>query len=121
MGIPSTSPIEGTPERIENANGTAIKFRDGTMICTKQITKTIDITRTWGTIFIETTGSGVQIGNFAAEFVGNPTISIMVTTDSSFSVGPLLSGNNMIMSLWRATSATGLNCTVHVTAIGRWK
>ena len=29
--------IEGIVERIENSNGTAIKFADGTMICTKVV------------------------------------------------------------------------------------
>lgn len=43
--------MEGIIERIENSNGTAIKFADGTMICTKFVSFQNIATTALGSIY----------------------------------------------------------------------
>ncbi len=84
MSIKTTKPVENTeklggrtpeyyiPERIENENGTAIKFADGTLICMKTVTVgDIDLTAHIGATY--THNYAISLGGFAFPFVGHAT------------------------------------------------
>lgn len=59
---------------IVNENGTAIKFPDGTMICTKKISfSQVACTTALGSLF---SSEALDLGNFAEAFVETPTVNI---------------------------------------------
>lgn len=109
-----------------NANGSWVKFADGTMICRQNInTGSVSISSSWGNLYIY---SNTDIHNFPQTFIDVPTISID-TGNITGSIGYWLAdyGNRVVTnSYWkgwalvRPDSGT-VNTTLNVIAIGRWK
>lgn len=104
-----------------NANGSYIKFSDGTMICsrvTDVITMNINIA--WGSLY----EGSVDMGQFPISFVETPAISIV-----SFSSGMLIeqAGANATNSSWglvtavRPTAVQNVSARFYLIAIGKWK
>lgn len=112
------------PTSGSNANGTWIKFSDGTMICTKESTKTIPSNgwQTWGGCY--DTKDVYDFGLFAETFYSKPVVTATVT-----------GGNGWLEFFYdTSTSAVGKcrfirpndpgaakDFTVSIIAIGRWK
>ena len=66
--------MEGIIERIENSNGTAIKFADGTMICTKSVTfSNFAVNTVDGNVF---RSDELELGDFAEKFIESPNLSL---------------------------------------------
>lgn len=104
-----------------NANGSYIKFSDGTMICykvTDVIVINIDVA--WGSLFEGT----VDMGQFPINFVETPAISIV-----PLGSGMLIeqAGANATPNSWglvtavRPTAVQNVSARFYMTAIGKWK
>lgn len=116
-GIPTGAVIE----RGSNANGEYVKYADGTMICTKFILVTTSITTAAGALFWSgITQSG---GNFAANFIANPYISISTSgANASFiAFGSGLSPTQVGVFFHLSDQARGsATYSYAITAVGRW-
>ena len=104
-----------------NDNGSWIKYSDGTMICYKS-TGEIDmnITTSWGSLY----EGNISVGNFPAEFIETPTISVI-----PFGSGMLIEqgGIDASKTSWgnitgvRPNSVENVKARFHLIAIGKWK
>ena len=106
-----------------NANGSWIKFSDGTMICTKKVRFTnVVINTAWGSFY--ETASRLDFGDYAKEFIGIPNVCITLA-DGSTCFCETFSGRTKksIGSTWlcKPTTENGGNMTFDTIAIGRWK
>ena len=106
-----------------NANGSWIKFADGTMICTKKVRFTnVVINTAWGSFY--ETASRLDFGDYAKEFIGIPNVCITLA-DGSTCFCETFSGRTKksIGStwLWKPAVEAGGNMTFDIIAIGRWK
>ena len=106
-----------------NANGSWIKFADGTMICTKKVKFTnVVINTVWGSVY--ETASRLDFGDYAKEFIGIPNVCITLA-DGSTCFCETFSGRTKksIGStwLWKPAVEAGGNMTFDIIAIGRWK
>ena len=106
-----------------NANGSWIKFADGTMICTKKVRFTnVVINTAWGSFY--ETASKLNFGDYAQEFIGIPNVCITLA-DGSTCYCETFSGRTTksIGSTWlcKPTTENGGNMTFDIIAIGRWK
>lgn len=115
----------GVVESGSNSNGRYIKYSDGTMICHKRVTGTVNISTTWGNGYTSGADNSISLGNFPAKFITRPTVNVTLERGSSncwlisnINVGTQTAG---IVSLARFTSATNVAYTLNVIAIGRWK
>lgn len=106
-----------------NTNGTYIKYYDGTMICTKQVTQTVSTTNAWGTLFEST--AQINFGAWAAAFMAIPTV--FTQNVNSYSAGWLeklsdCTATNIGTAYFcRPTSISNASITIHLVGIGRWK
>lgn len=115
--------INSIIESGSNANGNWIKYADGTMICTKNITLTnVVINTAWGNVY--ETASRLDFGDYAQEFIEIPSVSIDLA-DGSTCFCESFSGRTKksIGSTWLWKPAVEANGTMtfDVIAIGRWK
>lgn len=106
-----------------NANGSWIKFADGTMICTKKVTGKANITAKWGNLY-DTGDNPLDLGNWAIPFINVPIVSISFygangqwvegfhTSTTKEKVGKI--------TIASATSKTA-NSYYNIIGIGRWK
>ena len=104
-----------------NDNGSWIKYSDGTMICYKS-TGEIDmnVTTSWGSLY----EGNISVGNFPAEFIETPTISV-----TPFGSGMLIEqgGIDASKTSWgnitgvRPNSVENVKARFHLMAIGKWK
>ena len=106
-----------------NANGSWIKFADGTMICTKKITFTnVVIDDAWGAVYSSI--NTFNFGDYAQEFIEIPNVSITLA-DGATCFCESFSGRTTksIGSTWlcKPTTEAGGNMTFDIIAIGRWK
>jgi hypothetical protein len=106
-------------ERGSNANGEYVKFADGTMICTTQITTNGAATAS-GNIFI---ASSDDTWTFPVAFSAVPSVSGAMLTASRFG-GVTTGGAALTASAWAFRAWTsvsnGAAVQVKLTAIGLW-
>ena len=111
----------GIVESGSNDNGSWIKFSDGTMICYKSTGEiSMNITTPWGSLY----EGNVSLGNFPAEFIETPTISV-----TPFGSGMLIEqgGIDASETSWgnatcvRPNSVENVKARFHLMAIGKWK
>lgn len=104
-----------------NDNGSWIKFSDGTMICYKSTGEiSMNITTPWGSLY----EGNVSLGNFPAEFIETPKISV-----TPFGSGMLIEqgGIDASETSWgivtgaRPNSVENVKARFHLMAIGKWK
>ena len=119
-----------SPQTIDsatNANGTYIKYPDGTMICTKLVEGSVDITNTWGQGYTTGDTNTVSLGNFAQTFTAVPIVQVTPargTNSLNFWLSTIdgtttqFAGN---IGLLRFTSHASVSYKLNVVAIGRWK
>lgn len=111
-----------TPEVVTNSNGTAYKFPNGVMICTKRWTGNIAITATWGSSY--EASSPVSLGKWAVEFIAKPIVSIMNTGANAGWPGRLIdasTSNIGKVSPVRPSTLSSSSFTFDITGIGMWK
>ena len=120
--------IAGSPEIVEsgsNANGTYVKYSDGRMECYKRVTqKNVKLTGTWYGLYINENDTTVDLGNYAATFIEEPTVNITYMGGN----GCWLINNNGHsasspgkVQLCTVSSRTIGTCILDVTAKGKWK
>ena len=114
-------PYVGTAPIIEsgsNANGSYIKFADGTMICTAlQVVSGLANTSVNGALY---SGSGAH--TFSAEFYAAPTVSIMYIGEHYiFTNGYNRTTTQVIYFTSSTISETVTDGYISIIAIGRWK
>lgn len=99
----------------------AIKFSDGTMICSVQVDYSGAISTQWGAMYYS---ASISLGSWPVSFTGTPyvTIGLRANTDclpgSLKNVSATSAGTTYI---YRPASTTSATCQVVVTAIGRWQ
>jgi hypothetical protein len=114
---------------VTNSNGTAIKFPDGTMICTGTKTFTNLSLTAWGSVYSVVINS---FNNFPVAFTQLPVVTFQQGARSgesftangwiSSSAGfPISKTNPGGLEFVRPTTASNLTLTFSYTAIGRWK
>ena len=115
--------INSIVESGSNANGTYIKYVDGTMVCIKKITFTnVVINTAWGSVY--ETASKLNFGDYAQEFIEIPNVSITLADGATcfcetFSERTKKSIGNTW--LWKPAVETKGTMTFDVIAIGKWK
>ena len=106
-----------------NANGSWIKFADGTMICTKKVTFTnVVINEAWGAVY--STTSKINFGDYAQAFIEIPSVSIDLVDGSTCYCETFLGRTKKSIGstwLWRPDVIASATMTFDVIAIGRWK
>lgn len=109
-----------------NLNGSWIRYEDGTMICYKTITGTIDITTAWGSLY---TSLDLQLGDLPQTFTSLPVIIYSPQTQSGtqYMVTGSNGGDHRTNSscgdicLVRPLSKTDVQFVIDIIAIGCWK
>lgn len=111
-------------ETITNSNGTAIKYPDGTLICTNKIeNQSYPITQAWGSIFETPNTSTAGATTFPVAFVSKPALTAsQIGNLSGGMLNDLYYDNTKItrVNFRRPTSATS-SLSYSYIAIGRWK
>ena len=117
--------VNGIVESGSNNYGNWIKFEDGTMICTRTITVTIDCTNSWGSLYY---GENYDKFNFAQSFIEPPILNLQYNATGSLSFIPIAYSEIVIdkdgfkkIEIARPNSATGVSVEVYFIAIGKWK
>ncbi len=113
---------EEQTKSIINSNGTAIKFPDGAMICTKRINLTnINVNTVNGSLY---TTSAINLGNFAVNFIDVPTVNFTLYNSAA---GFIYKHDNFsktsvgAITIARNSSVTNTYYNIAITAIGHWK
>lgn len=105
-----------------NANGRWTKFADGTMICTKKWSGTVNVATAWGNMY--ESASRVDFGNWAQEFYDVPIVAstpngeacILETLSSSTTKTAI--GTSYVL---RPVSKNNCDVGFHFIGIGRWR
>jgi hypothetical protein len=119
-GVPVNEVV--TIETITNDNGTAIKFSDGTMICTMERSFQGTCVNTFGILY-ET--EQFDFGNFPIPFIERPILSTSISDTTGGFVGAIR--NRTKSHIGQANFArpikleTEAEWGIQITAIGRWK
>lgn len=108
-------------ERIENENGTAIKFPDGTMICTLEKTVTDQaINGAYGSLF-----QSIRVWTFPVPFIETPAVSCSQFQWGTGASWGGIRGASTVSAALRVydafSRAAGTDTHISAIAIGRWK
>ncbi|WP_443693146.1 hypothetical protein ACRZ5O_08495 [Pseudomonas protegens] len=106
-------------ERVTNANGEAIKFPDGTMICTAESKVEQTTSNAAGSIFVGTPETFTFPAAFASISAVVPSVSY-----STAAFVWVSTGNGATLSSYQAVGISGANngkYKIRYVAIGRWK
>lgn len=109
------------PTTVTNENGTAIKFYDGTMICTKKCMFENVTTTANGAIFISPQQA---IGDFALPFIDIPTMTLSKIGNNGgwvFNHTQLTKSSAGYVFFATTTAQSSKTFGCHLIAIGRWK
>lgn len=110
----------GEIEKGTNANGTYIKFPDGTMICYGRVTlNALNMQNAWGSLFI----SAELPTTFPATFFAPPAVSVTManlTGDGAIWMNQRSDVSSFNGRFVRGTALT-FNGTMGWMAVGRWK
>ena len=107
-------------ESDSNADGEYIKFYDGTMICFKEVTDTVAITSSWGSLY----EGSISLGNWAEEFTAKPYVQVTNVSGTGAMIEDFYPAptktNAGTLYLARPTTIT-TSVTISVIGIGKWK
>lgn len=107
-----------------NNNGSYVKFDDGTLMCRKRITTSLDVDNAWGSIY---SSSAINPSTYPASFLIGTTPNVVIRASLSgagASVSTTGKGSpvqHMSIQLVRGTPASGQDAVVDILAVGRWK
>ena len=114
--IGTTAPAVGT-----NANGTYVKFSDGTMICHGRVSiSSLAITSVWGALYLSPALKVI----FPATFVEAPpaiTANMENTTGDIATWYNVLASKNSFDGYFGSAVSRTFACTLSWMAVGRWK
>ena len=108
-------------ESDSNANGTYVKFSDGTMICYKNISLNININKEWGNVYENTTAA--NLGSWAATFTATPSMGVLTIGGAGIWVQTINNASTTSCGSAFFVSATSgtKNTMFSIIGIGRWK
>ena len=122
--IPLGASEGGIAEEVTNANGTAVKFENGLMICFGEVETTQAITVARGSLFIRY-GSTIT---FPEEFNSAPEVFVNYRSNSGsiddrefWATGATPTTTTCPTCLWSPTSVGSATHVVSWNAVGRWK
>ena len=103
-----------------NKNGKWVKLPDGTLICTKELALTVDVTTSFHAIF---ESDVVHVGDYALPFLAKPVQTLTAGGNGLWIQAEALCTATEGGSLWLAAakSYSDKSATLAVIAIGRWK
>lgn len=105
-----------------NSNGRWIKFSDGTMICTKQVSYTSAISTSENGLYY---GSGKNLGSYAQTFIETPVACLFAAGTSCMLDALQNAGASSIGSVRPCRGASlpaeSVDVTINIIAMGRWK
>lgn len=114
-------------QTIINSNGTAIKFPDGTMICTQRVQRSTVITNKQTAVY----GSNeITLPDFPVPFISTPAVQRTLEKDSGMwfcwlttkQMSSKTNPGSVILVRDSSTTETGtVTVIISVVAIGRWK
>ena len=112
--------VDGVVESGSNENGNYIKYADGTMICYKSVTASVNFSANWGGLY----EGKITLGSWAQVFLTSPNVQV----SNGGASGALIECYDPVPT---PTSAGGLylvrptayttNVVINVLAIGKWK
>lgn len=106
-------------EKIENDNGTAIKFEDGTMICYGKRTFTVTNNNHLGQLYY---GGSLNLGKYPETFIEEPVTNLTIKGNmavAEYAYGGVSSIGSIYV--FNATSRTNQTEIVNFIAFGKWK
>lgn len=106
-----------------NSNGNYIKFADGTMICTKSVSGTANITGTYYGIYHTPDNDYFDLGNYAQEFIEVPMLSVQFTGGNSQWIGAMQNKGKLHIADLHILSLNSKSAGAYydIIAIGKWK
>ena len=107
-----------------NENGSYIKYSDGTLICTKKVKGTVNITEKYdGGLYHTPDGQYFDLGKYAQEFIDFPVFSVTSYGGYTQWVGGIAERGRIDIGKLHILAASSKTITAyyHVIAIGRWK
>lgn len=113
--------IDGVVESGSNADGRYVKFKDGTMICTKTVTQN-DLAFTFQQGTAVYFSPAVTLGSPAVNFVGVPIVTLNVSGGYAWHLGiHNISSSSLGSVQFVRGNQDAQNMTIDVLAVGRWK
>lgn len=114
--------IDGIVESGSNNNGTYIMLSNGTLICTKQVTKVFTEAAQWGALYDVI----IPCGNWAYPFISVPFVSGVLVESSGFVEGFRNVNSNGVEQVIVArptniSASAPWGPVLDIVAIGRWK
>lgn len=122
--LPNLKSKDYIVESGSNSNGDYIKFSDGTMICTKRVTGTVEITEQYYDYFYRTADNKYfDLGNYAQEFTELPRLSIQFVGGNCQWIGSIEDNGKLHIGKLQVLSVTSKTAGAYyeVIAIGKWK
>lgn len=107
-----------------NSNGSYIKYNDGTMICYKTVTGTVDLTEQYyGYFYHNADDKYFNLGDYARPFISRPICSITFRGGNSQWIGSIQNQSATHIGDLHIISVTSKTAGAYydVIAIGRWK
>lgn len=109
---------KGITESGSNANGSYIKYDDGTMICYIYKGFNLNITKQFEGVYYENSGDIL----FPQEFISTPIINITARGLAGGGYSFYTIENNKFSGfIWKTQSKSDANLWLMITAYGRWK
>lgn len=116
----------GTPvvDSGSNSNGTWIKWMDGTMICCKRVTGTVNITEQYYGYFYHTADDNLfDLGDYPQEFIELPRLNVQFVGGNCQWIGSIQNNDKLHIGDLHIISVTSKTAGAYyeVIAIGKWK
>jgi hypothetical protein len=108
--------VDRQPEVISNSNGRAVRYADGTQICTASITQTQGVTTAAGALFAYATS---EVWTYPAPFISSPFPTIGTNTLGRWGTASLISTTQLNYTFHAPISSASLN-PARLVATGTW-
>ena len=121
----NTNDIANIIESGSNDNGSWVKYSDGTMVCRRTFSITLDCRQQWGNLYV---AIDENIINFPQEFIETPFVIRDLLTSSSascwlinYSIPNITTKTYRNFAIARATPSDSVPIQLNLLAIGKWK
>ena len=107
-----------------NSNGSYVKWSDGTMICTKRVGGTVNITEKYYEYFYHNTDSDLfNLGDYAQEFIELPRLNVQFVGGNCQWIGSIQNNTKLHIGDLHILSVTSKSAGGYydIIAVGKWK
>ena len=108
-----------------NANGSYIKWSDGTMICYKNFSGTVKITESWYSLYETGSANALDFGNYPQEFKETPLLFTQFYGGNPQWIDAWLDNTRTASKVGKAIVCSASSKTAgayyNIIAIGKWK